>query len=223
MTNRTINGTIKQDADGPRPGGDPRPRLARLAAGPPGTAVGHRRRGPRGLRRTGCPPTAPTRPQVVDQLAAAATPGLMAMPVRPVLRLGDRRHAPAGAGSRLAGQRLGPELRAALRDPAAAAIEECAARLAARTARAARRPPTSASPPAPPWRTSPASARPAPRSSATRVGRQPRRADRGARGSGCSSARSGTTRSTCALRYLGLGRPERRAGRRAGPHRGRRA
>ena len=36
--------------------------------------------------------------------------------VRPVLRLGDRRHAAGRAGRRLAGQRLGPEHRHALRD-----------------------------------------------------------------------------------------------------------
>ena len=74
--------------------------------------------------------------EVVDYLAAKAEPGLMAMPSGPLLRLGHRRHAARRPGRRLAGQRLGPERRAALRDPGHRGHRGGRRQLAARAARA---------------------------------------------------------------------------------------
>ena len=59
--------------------------------------------------------------------------------VGPVLRLGDRRHASGGARRRLAGQRVGPERRDALRHTGRRGGRGGRRRLAARPARACRR------------------------------------------------------------------------------------
>ena len=87
---------------------DDRPVSARSDADAVGTALG------RTL------PEGPTPAEdVVDLLAAACDPGLVAMPVGPLLRVRDRWHPARGARCRLAGQRLGPERDAAQGHPGA--------------------------------------------------------------------------------------------------------
>ena len=92
-------------------------RWLAAAARPPGAAAGRRRRAGRTVLG-GDLPDGPTDPaEVVDLLAAARRAGADGDAVRPVLRLGDRRHAAGRAGRRLAGQRLGPERRHAATPP----------------------------------------------------------------------------------------------------------
>ena len=139
--------------------------------------------------------------------------------VRPVLRLGDRRHAAGRARRRLAGQRLGPERRHALRRRRpTAALEEVGRRPGCSTC----------------WGCRPTADvgfvtgahdgqlhRPGRRPPAVldrgRLGRRPRRADRRAAGARPGRAPSGTTRSTSRCATSGSARPTAGRRRRPGP------
>ena len=194
---------------------------ARTLAGQPRRPAGvpARRRG----RRRRCP--GPRPPRGSDPGRGRGRPagdrvraGSDGDAVRPLLRLRDRRLAAGGAGRRLAGQRLGPERRAAQGHArASAAVEEAGRAPGSSTCSGCRPAAGSASSPARPWPTSPGS-RPARDTLLPQAGLGPRRAGSPARRrSGCSPGGSGTPRSTsrCATsgcRRAELGRRRRRRG-----------
>ena len=112
-TRAALTGPTSTPSPGSSPSTADRCRRRRApTTSPPGSARAARR--PDRPRRGGRP----------------ARPGERRRPHRdavgPVLRLRHRRHPPGGAGRRLAGQRLGPERRAARRHPGHAAVEDVA-------------------------------------------------------------------------------------------------
>ena len=117
---------------------------------------------------------------------------------------------PAALGRRLAGQRLGPERRHALRHAGRGGGGGGRRRLAARPARAAGGCRRRASSPARRWPTSPGWPPAAPAGAGRRrLGRRPARADRRPAGATCSSAPSGTTPSTSRCATSGSARRRR--------------
>ncbi len=100
-----------------------------------GAAAGHRRRGRPSAR---CRPAGRTERPRRGRAAARGRlhPGPHRDARRPVLRVRDRRHASGRARHRLAGQRLGPELRTARHDPGAHRRRGHRDHLAGRPARA---------------------------------------------------------------------------------------
>ena len=143
---------------GTRPRLGARPALAGRAARPAGAAAGHGRRP--GAASSAARPAGPGRAdpaEVVDLLAAGVEPGLMAMPSGRFFGWVIGGTLPAALGRRLAGQRLGPERRDALRHARRGRGRGGRRRLAAGPARPAGRGRASASSPAPRWPTSPAS------------------------------------------------------------------
>ena len=123
--------------------------LARLPGRSSGAAAGHRRRGRPSAR---CRPAGRTeRPRRGGAAPRGRVhPGPHGDARRPVLRVRDRRHASGRARHRLAGQRLGPELRTARHDPGAHRRRGHRDHLAGRPARAPGEVPRSGTSPAPP-------------------------------------------------------------------------
>ncbi len=106
-------------------------------------------------------PEEPSDPRhVIEALAAAVDPGLVAEGGGPLLRLRDRRRRARVARRGLAHLRLGPERGPLRRRPGGRGGRGGGRRLAARAARPAEQTPRSASSPAGRWRTSPRSPRP---------------------------------------------------------------
>ena len=149
-------------------------------------------------------PEGPTPPEdVVDLLATACEPGLVGDAVRPLLRLRDRRLAAGRAGGRLAGQRLGPEHRAAQGHPGRRRRSRRSRPPGSSTCSGCPPGAASASPPARRWRTSPGW-RPAATRLLTRRGLGPHRGLAGSPPLRVLAGQERHTSADLALRYLGL-------------------
>ena len=107
---------MKRPQRRPRPRPRPRPRVARLARRPPGAAPADHRGGGRPARRASCRTARPTRRRR-RRARRGLRPRADRDAGRAVLRLRHRRHPSRRARRRLAGQRVGPEHRAAHRSP----------------------------------------------------------------------------------------------------------
>ena len=185
----------ERQADRTRPRGRPRDALAGQPGHPPGAAAGLRRRGRQGARHRAARRAdagARGRRPAGERLRARADRDA----VRPVLRHGHRRHAPGGAGGRLAGQRLGPERGDAPGDARRTRPSRTSRARGCSTCSACQRTAASASSPARRCRTSPAWPPRGTRCCAAPAGTSRATACPARRGSACSSAPSGTTRST---------------------------
>ena len=186
-----------------------RPRYAHrwfgLGADPPDPRHGHRgrRRGAPGHRPS--PPRGSGPVEVIDRLAAAVEPGLMANASGRFYGWVMGSALPAGAGRRLAGRGLGPERRDARRDAGRRRGRGGRRARGCSSCSGCRRMRPSASRPARRWPTSPASPRPAAGCSPTSAGTSTPTGSPAPRGCASSSGPRATGRSTSRCATWGWG------------------